>query len=128
MNLDIISSLSIRNSLYSSLSELNKDLLSCLSIRHSLYSGLIELNKDLISCLSIRHSLYSNPSEPDNSELNTSMTGAGLLGQSWALSLCLQGDEVEEVWRSHVSKVMAEASVQHAIRTCQVFPRLYRVS
>ncbi|XP_070197468.1 protein furry-like isoform X3 [Littorina saxatilis] len=72
------------------------------------------------------HSLYSNPSEPDNSELNTSMTGTGLLGQSWALCLCLQGDEVEEVWKAHVAKVMAEASVQHAIRTCQVFPRLYR--
>ncbi|XP_076468272.1 protein furry-like isoform X4 [Babylonia areolata] len=72
------------------------------------------------------HSLYSNPSEPDNSELNSSMTGAGLLGQAWALSLCLQGDEVEEVWKAHVAKVMAEASVQHAIRTCQLFPRLYR--
>ncbi|KAL8598756.1 hypothetical protein ACOMHN_033320 [Nucella lapillus] len=72
------------------------------------------------------HSLYSNPSEPDNSELNMSLTGGGVLGQTWALSLCLQGDEVEEVWKAHVSKVMAEASVQHAIRTCQLFPRLYR--
>lgn len=99
-----------------------------MSSRYNLYSNPSDLNKNIISCLFSRHSLYSNPSEPDNSELNTSMTGAGLLGQSWALSLCLQGDEVEDVWKSHVSKVMAEASVQHAIRTCQVFPRLYRVS
>ncbi|XP_025086109.1 protein furry homolog isoform X4 [Pomacea canaliculata] len=72
------------------------------------------------------HSLYSNPSEPENCELNSSLSGHGLAGHSWALTLCLQGDEVEEVWRAHVAKVMAEASVQHAIHTCQVFPRLYR--
>lgn len=91
------------------------------------------LHRDAIEILWIyifnsnRHSLYSNPSEPENCELNSSLSGHGLAGHSWALTLCLQGDEVEEVWRAHVAKVMAEASVQHAIHTCQVFPRLYRV-
>lgn len=40
--------------------------------------------------------------------------------------LMTQGDEVDEMWKQHVSKVISESSVTNTVNTSQIFPRLYR--
>ncbi|XP_012945432.1 protein furry homolog isoform X2 [Aplysia californica] len=71
-------------------------------------------------------SLSSNtPSESDTVDLNSSQASPALSQLSAAL-LTLPADEVEEVWRAHVVKVMAECSLTHVGKTCQIFPRLFR--
>ncbi|XP_053400043.1 protein furry-like isoform X2 [Mercenaria mercenaria] len=37
-----------------------------------------------------------------------------------------QGEEVDEMWKQHVSKVISESSVTNTVYTSQIFPRLYR--
>ena len=39
-----------------------------------------------------------------------------------------QGDEVDEMWKQHVSKVISESSVTNTVYTSQIFPKLYRVT
>ncbi|XP_048243647.1 protein furry-like isoform X3 [Haliotis rufescens] len=70
-------------------------------------------------------SLCSNPSETDIVELTASVSSPSF-SQLQSLSLNLQSDEVEEVWKNHVTKVMGEVSLAHTFSTFQVFPRLFR--
>ncbi|KAK6173602.1 hypothetical protein SNE40_017022 [Patella caerulea] len=71
------------------------------------------------------HSLYSNHSETDIVELSGN-TASPSFSHLHALYFNLQSDEVEEVWRGHVAKVLGEVSLTHAVSTCQIFPRLFR--
>ena len=43
------------------------------------------------------------------------------------LQLMLRGDEVDDLWKTHVSKVISDSSVTNTVSTSQIFPRLYRV-
>ncbi|KAK3798079.1 hypothetical protein RRG08_034635 [Elysia crispata] len=71
-------------------------------------------------------SLSSNsPSETDTVDLNSSQASPAFSQLSMVL-LNLQDDELEEAWRAHVTRVMAECSLSHVSRTCRIFPRLFR--
>ncbi|GFR96359.1 furry [Elysia marginata] len=71
-------------------------------------------------------SLSSNsPSETDTVDLNSSQASPAFSQLSMVL-LNLQDDELEEAWRAHVTRVMAECSLSHVGRTCRIFPRLFR--
>ncbi|GFN79511.1 protein furry homolog isoform x3, partial [Plakobranchus ocellatus] len=71
-------------------------------------------------------SLSSNsPSETDTVDLNSSQASPAFSQLSMVL-LNLQADELEETWRAHVTRVMAECSLSHVGRTCRIFPRLFR--
>ncbi|XP_059157209.1 protein furry homolog isoform X2 [Physella acuta] len=71
-------------------------------------------------------SLSSNSaSETDTVDLNSSQASPAFSQLSGVL-LNLEADEVEEVWKSHVTKVLAESSLSHVGKTCQIFPKLFR--
>ncbi|XP_041356858.1 protein furry-like isoform X3 [Gigantopelta aegis] len=70
-------------------------------------------------------SLCSNPSETDLVDLS-SATASPSFSHLHNLCLSLQSDEVEEIWKSHVTKVLTEVSLSHSLSTFQIFPRLFR--
>ncbi|XP_048776245.2 protein furry homolog-like isoform X3 [Ostrea edulis] len=40
--------------------------------------------------------------------------------------MTLQNDEVEDVWKTHITNVMSQSSAVLTVKTSQIFPRLYR--
>lgn len=76
--------------------------------------------------LRFSHSLHSSYSDGDMVELSSSTASPNFSHLSAAF-LNVQSDEVEDLWRSHVSKVMADSTAINVISTCQIFPRLYKV-
>ena len=38
--------------------------------------------------------------------------------------LCIQGDEIEDIWRSHVNRVMTDSTATYAVNTFHLFARL----
>ena len=75
-----------------------------------------------------RHSLHSSSSD-DMEDLGASATSTTFPSfHASFLYLMIQSDEVEEIWRQHVNKVISESSVTSTINTSRIFPRLYRVN
>ncbi|XP_052278154.1 protein furry-like isoform X3 [Dreissena polymorpha] len=80
------------------------------------------------------HSLASSSScsddddeDPDNAILSASATSSTYptLLASY-MYLMSPTEDVDEMWKMHVSKVMSESSVTNTINTSQIFPKLYR--
>lgn len=71
------------------------------------------------------HSLHSSCSD-DLNELGASSTSTTFPSLHSFMYLMIQSDEVEEIWRQHVNKVISESSVISTINTSRIFPRLYR--
>ena len=61
-------------------------------------------------------------------ELSSSATSPGFSQiHSTFMYLTIQTDEVEETWKSHVTKVMSESSALLTLNTSHIFPKLYKV-
>lgn len=72
-------------------------------------------------------------SEESESDLDIVEVGSNAASPSFLqdkdtfVFMTLQNDEVEDVWKAHISKVMSESSAVLTVKTSQIFPRLYRV-
>ncbi|KAL4229825.1 hypothetical protein ACF0H5_010217 [Mactra antiquata] len=65
-----------------------------------------------------------DPELVDLSASNTSATFPSILHSY--VYLMTPADEVDELWKQHVSKVVSESSVNNTVYTAQIFPKLYR--
>ena len=74
------------------------------------------------------HSLQtSSDSDMEQVELSSSATSPGFSQiHSTFMYLTIQTDEVEETWKSHVTKVMSESSALLTLNTSHIFPKLYK--
>lgn len=76
-----------------------------------------------------RQSIASSDSDMEQIELSSTATSPGFAQiQTTFMYLTIQTDEVEETWRTHVSKVMSESSALLTLNTTHIFPKLYKVS
>ncbi|XP_078324713.1 protein furry-like isoform X3 [Crassostrea virginica] len=77
-------------------------------------------------------STQSLASEESESDLDIVEVGSNAASPSFLqdkdtfVFMTLQNDEVEDVWKAHISKVMSESSAVLTVKTSQIFPRLYR--
>lgn len=103
----------------------------CLSVRPSVLAACVSTYCVYFTvCRYFRHSVDSicsdDPDIVDLSASNTSATFPSFLHSY--VYLMTPGDEVDELWKQHVSKVVSESSVNNTVYTAQLFPKLYRVS
>lgn len=61
-------------------------------------------------------------------EVSSSAASPSFNNRHFTYLCVIQNDEVEDVWKSHISKVISELSAANAVNTSQIFPRLYKVS
>lgn len=76
------------------------------------------------------HSLQSEESESDIDLVESGSNAASpsfIQDKETFVFMTLQNDEVEDVWKAHIAKVMSESSAVLTVKTSQIFPRLYRV-
>ncbi|XP_061189012.1 protein furry-like [Saccostrea echinata] len=75
------------------------------------------------------HSLHSEESGSDIDMVDIGSNSASPSfnqAKETFVFMTLQNDEVEDVWRAHIAKVMSESSAVLTVKTSQIFPRLYR--
>ena len=75
--------------------------------------------------LSFSHSLHSDVSVPDISDLSPSHASPHFSSMSAILSI--QNDELDDVWRSHVRRVIMDEPATQNVNTFHLFARLFQV-
>ncbi len=70
------------------------------------------------------HSLHSDQSDPDISDMSPGHTSPTFPNMA---IVSIQSDEIEDVWRSHVHRIMTDHSATYAVNTFHLFARLFQV-